>query len=271
MIQLAKQFPKIGALIATALVLGFGFSVFAAEDGGEKKEVDVAGLVKELRGKAAHWKSGRSQFSFVESSSGGDDINCVGELVWLAPFRAVMQLRLEESNRTEFVATWDEEKFCEYDLDDAAVTRIDLKELRGKFGEAVLERCGLRMGTDPFLGLIEDSIKLLGEENWNGEEAYLFEAKTHPNYEAREYDIRRVLIWVGAKDGLLRRSEFYGADGKRVLMFQFTVVEKRTDEKAATDRMASPEGKFQERDRTKEIGEWIRATYGELKRVKEEK
>jgi outer membrane lipoprotein-sorting protein len=260
----------MGAHIAFVLVLGFGFSVFGAEDAGAKKEVDVAGLVKELRGKAAQWKSGRSQFLFVESSS-GDDYRFEGELVWLAPSRAIINLRMDGGNRTEFVMTWDEDTFSEYDLDDLVVERFDLKNLRGKFGAVVLERCGLRMGTDPFQGLVESSLKLLGEENWNGEEAYLFEAKAHLNYEAHQYDIRKVLIWVGAKDGLLRRSEFYGADGKRALMYQFSVLEKRTDEKAASERMASPEGKFQERDRTKEIEEWIRATYGEKKQEKEEK
>ncbi|GEM_PF-3336441 len=241
-------------------ILGFVISSLGAE-AEPKKEADVAGLVKELRGKAAQWKSGRSQFSFVESSS-GDDYRFEGEMVWLAPNRAVINLRMDGSNRTEFVMTWDEDSFCEYDLDDKAVERFDLKELRGKFGAAVLEKCGLRLGTNPFQGLIEGSLKLLGEENWNGEEAYLFEAKAYPNYEAFDYDIQKVLVWVGAKDGLLRRSEFYGADGKRLLSYQFNIVEKRTDEKAAADRLAPPDGRFQVRDRTGEVAAWIRATYG---------
>jgi hypothetical protein len=262
-------FVRARAIAACALVLGFGFSVFGA-DTGAKEKTDVAALVKELREKAGRWKSGRSQFSFVESSN-GDDLRFEGEMIWLLPNRAMINLRTQESNRTEFVMTWDEDVFCEYDLDDGVVVRFDLKELRRKFGAGVLEKCGLRMGTDPFQGLIEDSVKLLGEENWNGEEAFLFEAKAYPNYEAHIYDIRKVLIWVGAKDGLLRRSEFYGADGKRALMFQFTVVEQRKDEKAAAERMASPEGKFQMRDRTGEVAAWIRATYGEKKQEKGDK
>jgi hypothetical protein len=245
------------------LACGLGVALLTAGTIGwavePKTPSDPAALtekIRDLRARAAQWQWVRAEVDLVYTL-GDTPAHWTADVFWRAPNKMSVFLRADGRKDVDAVYVWDSEAYLEYEVEASEATKIDVRALSQKFGAPALRRCGLMQESDPFQGLDEQSVRWLGEEQLNGETTLLFEGQQWPQYGVEELGPLRMLLWIGSDDGLLRRTEVYDPEGRRLMSQTTKVTDKSRAKKDETD-VPQLQGDFGLKDTTAEAEEWLR-------------
>ncbi len=102
------------------------------------------------------------------------------------------------------------------------VSKIDLANLKESFGESYFDYQEPNM-CKPFKEVERSSLKFIGTEEVNGENAYVFEAKPSKLQIAQGNlpEGSRVKIWVSTNTGLQHRVSVFDESGKEIIQHEF--------------------------------------------------
>lgn len=135
-----------------------------------------------------------------------------GKVFFQYPSKMYADLTMEKPQYSHLILIYTPDTLWEYDPEKNHATRTDLLELKKEFKGLIpfqLTAYLISPPSHPFLPKHRYetlNFKYLGKEFLNGENTLIFEAKEKTK---RGKEVERVVIWVGEKDGLLRKREEY--------------------------------------------------------------
>jgi outer membrane lipoprotein-sorting protein len=225
------KFPTKTSLLAAALAVSVAFGPRA----------DAATVVTERRMAEVRAAAAKHKSFFLEivppDPTAVARSGATGTIFWMAPhfYRTESQEPVPGFGKLEHVTVCDGQTLWSYYPREKVAYKIDLAALKEKYGEANLLRRGIILSADPFQGADEEHAHFLEETKLDGVACYVFQVPLTTSG-AKLLAAQSARLWIGVKDGLLRRQETFSKDGGNLDRINLRVISTDAD---------APEGAFQ--------------------------
>ncbi len=214
----------------------------AAAAGEARAEDTTEQIIAGLKAKAEAVKTVRADMKMTTAIM-GQTMTMEGSLLAAAPQKSRMEMSMNIGPmKVKQVMISDGTTAWTYLPLMKVVQKIDMAKLAAETGVDQKGQHGADL-TAPFAGLRAEGARHVRTEEVDGVEAHLFEGE--PNLPERmqiPFQPAKVAIWVGAEDGLLRKSVMYDADGKPMISQEYSNIEVNVDAPDEKFQFTPPEG-----------------------------
>lgn len=218
-----------GALMLT-VVAGLP-AVPAAQEAGSAPKVKVLDQLETIREKAAQIKSVTAT-QVMTMDMMGQQMKMASKVFFRAPGFFRMELDMEGMPMAKSIVVSDGSTVWTHMPAANMTQKIDLKQVKAAAGPGAFDAGRMNLSqqsanfADPFSGFEEGSIKYLAVEPVEGVDCCLFEAElAAPGGMADSMGQmmpRKVNVWLGQDDGMIRKQVFFGVQGNKMMEMTFS-------------------------------------------------
>jgi len=186
---------------------------YAEQTAGDK--LDSKAVAKELQEKIAGVKSYTAEFR-MDVRMGEQRSVIDGTIAYKTPGKVKMEMKTKSPKELTQLTVSDGKTLCIYVPENNVAYLYNLAKMSEEEKKALISQSDL---FHPLRDMDPQSISLQGLSRTEGERAYLFEGK--PTVLMRSQNkqaFNKMKIWVGQRDGLLRKVVIYDDKGRETLV-----------------------------------------------------
>ncbi len=222
-------------MFAGIVVVWVGGSFLRAEETTEQ-------MIANLKAKAVAVKTVRADLK-MSMAIMGQKMTMAGPVLIAPPGKARIEMSMDMGlMKMDQVIVADGTTVWTYQPTLKMAHRIDAAKVAAETGIEQVGQQGNDL-TQPFAGLAPESIKLVRADKLAGNEVHVFEGvPAMPNLPQIPFKPAKTEVWVGAEDGLLRKSVMFDADGKEMMSQAYENIEVNVEIPAEKFQFTPPEG-----------------------------
>lgn len=210
-------------IVAGCLLLSLFVNSVIGQEGERARDEKTEELFKKIESKVKELKTYKAEVSITMEMM-GQPMTMKGSLVFKLSNKMKTDMDLPMPSGKQLMIS-DGKVMWTYMPKMNMGTRIDMDRIKKELGKEMPDKLGSDI-SKPFSGLKSESIRYVGTEKLNGEDAYVFEGlpSEQPQVET-PFMPSKIKLWVGVKDGLLHKITMYGKEGKEMMSQSFRAIE----------------------------------------------